>query len=147
MEGALRDRRTLRRIAALLLALALLAERAAGRSFPIRFLVLSILCRAEAVARAYVAGATEADWPRPDLPCFGEPLAMRGGAIDAEILALRLRMLAAVLGVLANAAGGSAGRSAGFAPRPEGAPGLPVILIVRLRAARCCRPLLPHDTS
>ena len=138
MEGAFKDRRTLRAIAATLLALALLAERAAGRSLPVRLLVLSILSRAEAVARAFVAGAIEAD--RPDLPCFAEPLAMRGGAVDAEILALRLRMLAAVLGMLS----GAAGRSPGEEPRPGVVPRLPVIL-VRLPAAR--RPPRPHDTS
>ena len=149
MEGAFRDRRTLRAIAATLLALALLAERAAGRSFPVRFLVLSLLWRAEAVARAFVAeatgtfvaGATGADWPCPDLPSFAEPLGLRGRPVDAAILALRLRMLAAVLGMLS----GAAGLSAGEEPRPEGAPGLPVILVVRLPAAR--RPPRPHDTS
>ncbi len=144
MEGALQDRRTLRRIASLLLALALLAERAAGRSFPVRFLVLAILYRAETIARAFVAGAIEADCP--DLPCpdlltLAEPPGLRGGAADAEILALRLRMLAAVLGVLANAAGCSAGEE----PRPGGAPCLPLILVVRLPARH--RPSRPHDTS
>ena len=144
MEGVLQDRRTLRAIAATLLALASLAERAVGRSFPVRFLVLAILCRADAAARAFVAGAIEADGP--DLPCFAEPLGPRAGAADAEILALRLRMLAAVLGVLA----GETGRSAGEEPRPGGAarlPRLPVLLLLRLPAARCRRHLPPHDTS
>ncbi len=144
MEGALQDRRTLRRIALILLALALLAERAAGRSFPVRLLVLAILCRAEAVARTFVAGATAtfvAEATVADWPCLDEPPAMRGLPVDAEILALRLRMLAAVLGVLS----GDAGRSAGEEPRSGGAPGLPALLVVSLPAAR--RPPRPHDTS
>lgn len=139
MEGTFRDRRTFSRIAATLLALALLAERAAGRSFPVRFLVLAVLWRAEAIARAYVAREIEADgW------CLDEPPAMRGGAADAEILALRLRMLAAVLGVLANADEGNGDRSAGWTPRPDIAPRLAVLLVVRLPAGHICR---PHDTS
>ena len=40
MDGALRNDRALPKIAALLVALALIAERAAGRSFPVRFIVL-----------------------------------------------------------------------------------------------------------
>ena len=148
MAGALQDRRTLRRIALILLALALLAERAAGRAFPVRFLVLSILYRAETIARAFVAGAIEADGPDLpclDLPCFAEPPGLRGGAADAEILALRLRMLAAVLGVLADADDRFAGRSSGEEPRPGGAPCLPLILVVRLPARH--RPSRPLDTS
>ena len=152
MEGVLRDRGRLRGIALTLLALALLAERAAGRSFPVRFLVLIILYRAEAVARAFVARAILADcpdWPCPDWPYPDEPPAMRYGAADAERLALRLRMLAAVLGALAGADSGpgerSAGWSANLAPCAVGASGLPMVLVVRLPAAR--RPLRPHDTS
>ncbi len=152
MEGVLRDRGRLRGIALTLLALALLAERAAGRSFPVRFLVLAILCRAETIARAFVARAILADCPGlpcPDWPYPDEPPAMRYGAADLERLALRLRMLAAVLGALAGADGGpgerSAGRSANLAPCAVGASGLSMILVVRLPAAR--RPLRPHDTS
>ena len=140
MEGTLRDRRTLSRIAALLLALALLAERAAGRSFPVRFLVLSLLWRAEAVARAFVADATGADCP--DLPCFDEPLAMRGGPADAAVLALRLRMLAAVLGVLSGADGRCADRSAGRVLHFGGAPGREdaiLLLVFPACRRRSCR--------
>ncbi len=145
MEGAFRDRRTLRGIARTLLALALLAERAAGRAFPVRFLVLSILWRAEAVARAFVAGATGADGP--DVPCFAEPPAMHYGAADAEVLALRLRMLAAVLGVLSGADGRSAGRPDSRASGPGGAPGrfVPYPTLLLLFPAR--RRPRPHDTS
>ena len=158
MEGALQDRGRLRGIAATLLSLALLAERAAARSYPVRFLVLIILYRAEAVARAFVARAIETDCPEdlpcPDLPCPDwpypdEPPAMRYSAADAAILTLRLRMLATVLDALAGADGGpderSAGWSANLAPCAVGASGLPMILVVRLPTAR--RPLRPHDTS
>jgi len=130
-------------IAATLLALALLAERSAGRSFPVRFIVLAILWRAEAVARAFVARTIEADWPCPDLPCLDEVLPMRSGAADAEILALRLRMLAALVGALSGVAGRSAGEEIGS----HGAPRLPVLLVVRLPERRFRRPPGPHDTS
>ncbi len=156
MEGAFTDRRTLRAIAATLVALALLAERAAARSLPVRFLVLAILWRAERIARAFVAGATEtfvAGVTETDWPCFDEPPGLGGSPADAALLALRLRLLAALLGVLA----GAAGRPAGERPGPGGAPGLPalppvilpvilpVFLVFRLPAARGRRP--PPDTS
>ena len=143
LQGRLQGRGTLRGIALTLLALALLAERTAGRSFPVRFLVLAILSRAEAIARAFVAREIEADCPDlawPDWPRLDEPLPMRGGAADAEILALRLRMLAAVLGDLADADPGSDG----WTPHPDVAPRLPALLVVRLPARRIRR---PYDTS
>jgi len=159
MEGALQERGTLQGIARTLLALAQLAERAAGRSFPVRFLVLAILYRAEAIARRFVARtsatliaeAIEAgcpDFPFPDLACLDEPTGLHCGPADAALLALRLRMLAAVLGALADTDGDSDDRSAGwFASLPpypgESAP--PLILIVRLPVAR--RPRRPPDTS
>ncbi|CAG0955738.1 MAG: hypothetical protein F9K19_10780 [Rhizobiaceae bacterium] len=141
MEGASQDRGTFKGIAATPLALALLAERAAGHSFPVRFIVLAILRRAESVASAFVTTATGAD-------CLAEPPAMHYGVVDAERLALRLRMLAAVLGVLADAAGDSDDRSheaAYWSHRPGDAPLRPVLLVVRLPVRR--RPPRPHDTS
>lgn len=146
MAGGCRDRRTLSRIAATLLGLALLAERAAVRSFPVRFLVLAILGRAEKIARAYVAREIEADgW------CLDEPPASHHGAAGAGILALRLRMLAAVLGILSGAddgcVDGPAGCSAVWAASPYGAPGLPVFLVVRLPAKHFRHAPRPHDTS
>ncbi|CAG1012688.1 MAG: hypothetical protein F9K19_07275 [Rhizobiaceae bacterium] len=134
MEGALENRGTFRGIARTLLVLALLAERAAGRSLPVRFLVLAILYRAEAVARAFVAGTTGAD-------CLDEPSVMRYGAADAEILALRLRMIAAVLGVLADADG-----DAGDQTQPEVTAERPVLLLV-MRFPGVRGSLRPHDTS
>ena len=94
MEAQLDDR-TLRRIIGLLVALAAFAERAAGRSFPVRWFVLAVLRRAESVARDFVAEATQAAWP-----AFGEPLDVRGCREDAALLALRFRLLAAALRTL-----------------------------------------------
>ena len=171
MEGALQDRGTFRGIARTLLALALLAERAAGRSFPVRFLVLVLLGRAEAIARAYVARtsatliaeAVEAGYPCPDLPdlaCLDEPTGHHYGAADAVLLALRLRILAAVLDLLSvaedvcdnrlavlsdNRSDWPADGSAVAAPQAEGAPLPPLLLVVRLPVAR--RRFLPPDTS
>ena len=170
MEGALQDRGTFRGIARTLLALALLAERAAGRSFPVRFLVLVLLGRAEAIARAYVARtsatliaeAIEAGCPDvPDLACLDEPTGLHYGAADAVLLALRLRILAAVLDLLSVAedvcdnrlAVFSDDRSTGWlanwpavaAPGAGEAPLAPLLLIVCLPAAR--RRFRPPDTS
>jgi len=135
MDGAVRNERTLLRIAALLVSLSLLAERAAGRSFPVRFLVLAILGRAEVVARAFVAGATQTEWP-----CLGEAPEFAGHPTDAAWLALRLRMLAAILVDFLDAACRAAGRDlpAGGAPRPA-----PVLLLL-MPATRRPR---PRDTS
>ena len=139
-------------MAATLMALALLAERAAGRSLPVRFLLLVLLGRAECIARAFVAREIAADWP--DAPCLEEPGDTHYGAADAVLLALRLRMLAAVLDVLA---GTLADADAGLADvQPGGAPHisallpllcqpLPVFLVFRLPAACGRRP--PPDTS
>jgi hypothetical protein len=169
------DRGTLKGIAATLLVLALLAERAAGRSLPVRFVVLAILGRAETIARAFVAremaaliaeaveaGCVFPDTLGPDVPCAdllapGETSAPHHGAAEAQLLALRLRMLAALLGMLAGedsvsgdrpdgrAAFGVADDLAGGAARAAGLKDLPLLLVVRLPAARF--PLRPHDTS
>ena len=89
------EERTLRRIIATLVALAVLAERAALRSFPVRWLVLSILRYAETVAQAFVV--ENAPWAWPYLE--NEPEA-GSSPMDAVLLGQRLRMLAAVLGAL-----------------------------------------------
>ena len=140
-------------IAATLMALALLAERAAGRSLPVRFFLLVILGRAETIARAFVARELAADWL--DAPCLEEPADTHYGAADAMLLALRLRMLAVVLDALAGTladtgAGLSGGETGGAAhlsalmPRLFCEP-LPVFLVFRLPAACGRRP--PPDTS
>jgi hypothetical protein len=95
MKAALRDDLTLRRIAATLVALAILAERADGRCFPVRWLALSILRSVEPVARAFVVEATQSAWP-----CFEEPLETGGSPFNAACLASRFRALAAALGAL-----------------------------------------------
>lgn len=90
MDGA---HETLRRIALLLLALAVLAERASSRGHAVRCLVLSFLRPAEAAASALAARSAPllADCPssdnRPD---------------DAARLAQRLRALACVFFVLSR---------------------------------------------
>ena len=163
MEGALQDRGTFRGIARTLLALALLAERTAARSFPVRFLVLAILYRAEAIARRFVAreaatliaeaiDAGYPDVPIPDLACLDEPGGLHYGAADAALLSLRLRVLAAVLDMFADAEEFCDDLSAVYSDDCSGgwpvvAPGAvgtslpPLLLIVRLPAAR--RPSRP----
>jgi hypothetical protein len=80
------EREALGRIVALLCALAVLAERAAGRSPLVRSLVLWLLRRAEAVARDFVEG---------DAPCEAMPVVPAGtGPADAMRLAASLRALA-----------------------------------------------------
>jgi hypothetical protein len=169
MAGELQDRGALQGIARTLLALALLAERTAARSFPVRFLVLAILFRAEAIARRFVARTAATliaeaidagcpDFPFPDLACLDEPDGLHYGAADAVLLALRLRILAAALGMFSDAeeilddrsAGfsddGSAGwpadgsaysfASANLAPRTGVSFDFPLLLIMRLPASR-----------
>lgn len=95
MDGTALDDRRLRRTIALLVSLAVLAERAAGRCFLIRWLVLAVLRRGETAARAYVAELTQLDWPG-----FDEAPETGCGPADAALLGLRLRLLAALLGAL-----------------------------------------------
>lgn len=93
MESTRREDRTLGRIVTTLVALAALAEAAAGRSFPVRWLVLLFLRRAENVAQDFVAATAGLAWPGSEVrPETGS------GPADAVSLALRLRMLAALLG-------------------------------------------------
>lgn len=97
MDGAKEDYRgALRRIAAILLALALLAERAAGQSRPLRGYVIRLLCEAGAAARELIDPLPVADASTPlaheidDSPAA----AMRLGA-GLRALALALCWLAA----------------------------------------------------
>ncbi|PSM17746.1 hypothetical protein C7T96_12225 [Nitratireductor sp. StC3] len=105
------DRRNLRRIMTLLGALAVLAERAGARSWPVRCLVLCILRRAEAVARGFVAEATGLP------PSALEPMpGIRNDAVEALRLAVCFRALAAVLAALLRLSGRSrcpSGRAGG----------------------------------
>jgi len=160
MAGAMHDRGTFQGIARTLLALAVFADRSAARSFPIRFLVLAILYRAEAIARRFVAReaatliaeAIEAGCNVPDLACLDEPGGLHYGAADAALLSLRLRILAAVLGMFSEAedilddrsavfsddcfGGWPAGWPAVAAAGAGGAPFPPLLLVVRRPAAR-----------
>lgn len=118
------DIRTLRGIIAMLAALAVLAEHAAGRSLPVRWLALTILRRGEMAACAYAADATQCEWP-----CLADPGELRHDPADAILLAARFRMMAAMLVALLppEALAGRGGHTVGgpdrFAPRP-GRPGL-----------------------
>lgn len=88
----------LKRLAALLLALAGLAQRAAGRSRAVCWLVLWLLRPSEIVARDLVEGLTPgAAWPPAP-----EPLRPRDAAAEAHRLAENLRALATILAALAS---------------------------------------------
>ncbi|KAB2958114.1 MAG: hypothetical protein F9K19_00505 [Rhizobiaceae bacterium] len=137
------------KIAALLVSLSLVAERAAGRSLPVRFLVLAILRRAESVATAFVAATAEsAGATADDFPWLDDIAESGASPLDAAWLALRFRLLAEIL-ELCRAAGRSGNRagytdgntSANRAPHP--ATQLPILLLVF--SARRRLPI--HDTS
>lgn len=95
----------LEHIVALLAAMALQAERAAVCSFPVRWLVLTILRRAELTTCAHLAQVTGYEWP-----CFEDPTELHCNPADAIHLAARFRMLAAVLASLLWASRGYPGR-------------------------------------
>ena len=87
--------RMLRRIITLLVASAVLAERAAERSLLVRWLVLWILRRAETVVEDFVFD--EAGMPPPAMEGFAP---IGNGPDDALALAARFRALAAALAAL-----------------------------------------------
>jgi hypothetical protein len=90
----------LRRLAVVLLALAVLAERAARRSWPVRHFVLCLLRRAETLARDFAAEASADALPLP-----GEyPVCPPGGPGEATRLAQAFRALAAVFFALSHQA-------------------------------------------
>ncbi len=103
MNAAGWDFRALSRIAALLVALAVLAERAGRMAFPVRFIVLAILRWAESVAHGFVVEATQATWPHFD----EEDFEADNRPLDAAWLAWRFRLLAAMLGALMRLASGA----------------------------------------
>jgi len=89
--GSVRDyEKMLMRIAALLLSLATLAECASNRARPVRWLVLWILQRAEAVASAYVADTHS-------LAVEYSVLELGDGRDEAVRLATTFRIFAAML--------------------------------------------------
>ena len=96
------NRRMLRRIVALLFALAGLAERLIGLPRPVRAFVLRILGSAEAVARDFVLETAQED-AAPLTACFHIP-ALQGddSPADALRLAQSFRFLAVLLDSLAD---------------------------------------------
>ncbi len=148
MDGATRNGGMLLKIAALLVSLSVVAERAAGRSFPVRFLVLVLLRRAEAVATSFVAATAEAAGATADdVPWLDDSPENGSSPLDAAWLAVRFRLLAALLD-LCRAAGRSddttdswVGWRGTSAPHP--ATLYPIVLLVF--PAR--RTLPVHDTS
>jgi len=94
------ERKALQRIVALLLALADLAERAAGASHPARCLALCSLRHADAVARAFVIGSNCGAARTQYAPAL---VAVHDGfePADAINLALSLRLLALVVQTIA----------------------------------------------
>ncbi len=95
VRAAFRGERTLRRIAALLVALAALAERAATCPPPVRFFVLWLLRQAETAAAEFVF--EETGLPLPAVEGFA---AEGFGREDALRLAARFHALAALLAAL-----------------------------------------------
>lgn len=119
------DRDVLKRIVALLFALAALADRAAAASRTVRCEVLSILRQAEAVARLSVIG-TAHGLGAPPPACLEHRAAMGASHFadngdepaDAARLALRLRALAFALSSLAALAAGLARHAVARAVTP-----------------------------
>ena len=134
VHAAMGDDRTLRRIMTVLVALAALAEQAAARSLPVRFLTLCILRHAEVVAWAFVADATGTT-----RPVSGEVPAAGNGPSDAMLLAARFAALAAALATLLRPSRPGAGApvSAARSARPHSITALPA----------GCWTRKPHDTS
>ncbi len=94
VHAATRDDRTLRRIVALLVSFAILAERVADRSGLVRLLVLWLLRRAAAVAEEFVFEET-------GMPLPAEGFAAPGnGPEEALRLAAHFRVLAAALAAM-----------------------------------------------
>jgi hypothetical protein len=102
MRGrAQKGRDRLEGIAALLLSLAGLAEHAATRSAPVRFIVLWLLRRAEEVAAEFVgARPSVCVWAGQD-PCAPDET---HGPAEALALALSLRLLALAVQAMADEA-------------------------------------------
>ena len=99
-DGEALDERTERRIIARLFSFAVLAERAAGRSFPVRWLVLVLLRYVHSVALDHVVDS--APWA---LAYLDDELESGSSPMDALLLGQRLRMLAAILAELLPATG------------------------------------------
>jgi len=138
MDGRGLNDQTLRRMIALLVSFAVLAERAAGRSFPVRWLVLTIVRHAETVVLDLLADTVQVDFSGlDDDPAPGhEPY-------DAAVLGWRLRMLAAMLGTLLKPEARFESWTAGRDAAPRGLAQRADILFAILNGRR---PAF-HDTS
>ena len=134
------DERIVRRIIATLLALAALAERAAVRSFLVRWIVLAALRRAEGIATRYASEEAGIDGR------FFEDEDLSGSSpAAAGILAWRLRWIAAFLEGLLEADCLRHAWTAGFdGPRRPGAGHRQA---VAPSATPACAVLRPWDTS
>lgn len=133
------DREAVRRIVALLFALAGLADRAAGRSFAVRSAVLAFLRPAETPVRNWIlltADGTDAPMPRLAPPSSGVVqilLALLAAVVtgrvdspdDARLLAQRFRALASMLDGLPAQAHRFARRSAAMQFAQSCAPRMP----------------------
>jgi hypothetical protein len=84
------NRKALLRLVALLLALADLAERAGGRSGPVRHMVLWLLRSGEAIARDYVCGLIGHTACGPAASAL--PIAGEAGRLTASFRALAIAL-------------------------------------------------------
>lgn len=140
MDRAGRRDRVLERIVAILLSLAVLAGHAAGRSFPVRWLLLLVLRRAGTVAAFLLEQRTGMEWP------FSEDCGENGsGPADALLLAARLRALAACLAALLPDAAHVPGRAAALRDRAGGLAGPQAVLLFLIAPGR--RAAIRCDTS
>jgi len=145
MDGEMRNGGMLLKIAALLVSLSLVAERAVGRSLPVRFLVLVLLRRAEAVATAFVAATAEAAGATADdFPWLDDSPESGAGPLDAAWFAMRFRLLAALLD-LCCAAGRSGDTTEDWTGNCARLPATPSPVLLLVYPAR--RQLPPYDTS
>jgi len=141
------------KIAALLVSLSLVAERAAGRSLPVRFIVLVLLRRAESVATSFVAATAEAAGATADeFPWLDDSPESGAGPLDAAWFALRFRLLAALLDLChaAGRSGDDTGDAAGNGAenRADNRARLPAAAFPFLLLVLPARRGLPvHDTS
>lgn len=135
--------RGLRQLAALLVALAALAERAAGRCLPLRWLLLVLLRRAENVATTLLARTS--GWERSDIESELDAASAGDGPTDAMALARRLRLLSELFVCLLPPDGlPGSGAEDGRASAADAAAAL---VQAWLRAAACAFPYPAADTS
>lgn len=140
MGGGRRQDQALVRIASMLLALAVLAESAAGRAFPVRWFVLTLLAQGEAVARSFVVEQIGDAWLCLDQAGDLAHERPRWDALAAMHLAVRFRVLATVLSACLHADGGAGHPGGNLLPvdggRIDDAPAPHLVLVVLVCGAR-----------